>query len=165
MRYIIMIFLLLIQLESFGQFRQERLRKIRPKVDKVDTIDIFKFSQEQFFKERAIFQLDNQRVRLVYEQEYDNPCCVDDESISTLTIDLGNLDTLQLNKDYSVADLQTNYEVMAFLASEYDKPNGQIRLIGQTRRTLTFILDLTVQSGDKQLLLSFKGEQVFKRSK
>jgi hypothetical protein len=165
MRYIIIIFLLVIQLDSFGQFRPERIKKIGPNADKVDTVDIFKFSQEQFFKERAIFQLDKQKVRLVYEQVYDNPCCVDDESTSNLVMTFDNWDALELNKDYNVTDLKASYEIIAFLGPEYDKPIGRIRLIKKTRKTLTINLDITVQSTSKKILDIFKGERVFKRSK
>lgn len=160
MRHGIVILIFLITgTDSFGQFKP----KGKTREFKTDTLDIFASSKKEFYKDKASFQSDNNKVRLLYTLDYDNPCCVDDEVTSCLTITFENWDKVELNKDYNVTDFKANFTEIVFLGGEYNKPNGRIRLIKKTKRTLTFSLDITVQSTDKTFFLIFKGDLVFKR--
>lgn len=161
MRHFTLLFLLAIVTDSWGQIKPKR----KPQEFKTDTVDIFANTKKKFYKDEATFRFRDNKVELIYTQEYDNTCCVDDESTSNLVMTFDNWNALELNKDYNVANLQAVYEVIAFLGPEYDKPIGRIRLINKTKTTLTVNLDITVQSTSKRILEIFKGDRVFKRSK
>lgn len=161
MKHSLLILLFLIfQTDSFGQFKL----KGKPKEWKTDTVDIFSNSKEKFYTEQASYRSDNNRVGLLFTQSYDNTCCVDDEVTYNLVMTFDNWDKVELNKDYNITDLQADFEVIAFLGGEYNKPNGRIRLIKKTKRTLVFNLNMTVQSTDKLILVILKGDREFKRS-
>lgn len=144
-----------------GQFKSTR----KPKEFRTDTVDVFANTKEKFFKDEASFRFQDNKVVITYTQVYDNPCCVDDESISKLVLTFDNWNALELNKNYNVVDLQASYEVIAFLGPQFDNPIGIIRLIKKTKKTLTFDLDITVQTVRKEILEIFKGEREFSLTK
>jgi hypothetical protein len=115
------------------------------------------------FNEKNTFRFEKNEVVVTYSQEFDDPCCVDDESISDLRIIFNHWDSLELNKDYNLAQLTADFQVMAFLGGEYKKPKGQIRLIKKNKKTLTFRFDASVASTDERIFIIFKGDREFKR--
>jgi hypothetical protein len=160
-KYIIVTFVLLLTITancfSQGKWKQ-KTKEIR-----VDTVDIFSRLTNKMFNEKNTFRFEKNEVVVTYSQEFDDPCCVDDESISDLRIIFNHWDSLELNKDYNLAQLTADFQVMAFLGGEYKKPKGQIRLIKKNKKTLTFRFDASVASTDERIFIIFKGDREFKR--
>jgi len=161
MGYLFTTFLLLLTLttDCLSQSRKrQRIEEI-----KTDTVNIFHRLDNEFFKEKNIFWMDKGELGIIQSQRFNDPCCIDDEYELNLTVVFDNWDSIELNRDYDLANLRTDCEQKGvFWRNRFNTPIGQIRLTNNTNGRLTFHFDIKVMSDSKDEFLIYAGNREFR---
>lgn len=158
----LLVIVILFQLTLTTECHSQRRQKHKVKEIKTDTVDVFGRFDNSTFKEKNVFWSDKNEIGVIQTQWYDTKTQGAGYSIE-LTIIFYDWQSIELNKDYNLADLKAECRLQGhWMIQSFNKPQGKIQLLSKSKDKLIFNFDIQALATNNEDFLIYKGERTFK---